>query len=108
MKTLIVADHDNESLKPATLNAVAAAQQLGGDIDILVVGSGCQGVADAAASVAGVAGVLSVTGGVIRLTTLCRLVECPHLVLDHVPCCRDPPFSRLPRRLLPLEISFQD
>ncbi len=59
MKTLIVAEHDNESLKPATLNAVAAAQQLGGDVDILVVGSGCQGVADAAASVAGVAGVLS-------------------------------------------------
>jgi len=59
MKTLIVAEHDNESLKPATLNAVAAAQQFGGDVDILVVGSGCQGVADAAASVAGVAGVLS-------------------------------------------------
>ena len=59
MKTLIVAEHDNESLKPATLNAVAAAQQFGGDVDILVVGSGCQSVADAAASVAGVAGVLS-------------------------------------------------
>jgi electron transfer flavoprotein alpha subunit len=59
MKTLIVAEHDNESLKPATLNAVAAAQHFGGDVDILVVGSGCQGVADAAASVAGVAGVLS-------------------------------------------------
>ena len=59
MKTLIVAEHDNESLKPATLNAVAAAQQLGGDVDILVVGSGCQGVAEAAASVAGVAAVLS-------------------------------------------------
>ena len=41
MKTLIVAEHDNESLKPATLNAVAAAQQFGGDVDILVVGSGC-------------------------------------------------------------------
>lgn len=59
MKTLIVAEHDNESLKPATLNAVAAAQQFGGDVDILVVGSGCQSVADAAASVASVAGVLS-------------------------------------------------
>ena len=59
MKTLIVAEHDNESLKPATLNAVAAAQQFGGDVDILVVGSGCQSVADAAASVAGVTVVLS-------------------------------------------------
>ena len=42
MKTLIVAEHDNQTLKAATLNAVAAAQQLGGDIDVLVVGSGCQ------------------------------------------------------------------
>jgi electron transfer flavoprotein alpha subunit len=64
MKTLIVAEHDNESLKPATLNAVAAAQQLGGDVDILVVGSGCQGVAEAAASVAGVAAVLSADNAV--------------------------------------------
>ena len=58
MKILIVAEHDNQSLKAATLNAVAAAQQLGGDIDVLVVGSGCQAAADAAASVLGVASVL--------------------------------------------------
>ena len=58
MKTLIVAEHDNQTLKAATLNAVAAAQQLGGDIDFLVVGSGCQAAADAAAAVPGVASVL--------------------------------------------------
>ena len=58
MKTLIVAEHDNQTLKAATLNAVAAAQQLGGDIDVLVVGSGCQAAADAAAAVPGVATVL--------------------------------------------------
>ena len=58
MKTLIVAEHDNQALKAATLNAVAAAQQLGGDIDVLVVGSGCQAAADAAAAVPGVASVL--------------------------------------------------
>jgi len=58
MKTLIVAGHDNQTLKAATLNAVAAAQQLGGDIDVLVVGSGCQAAADAAAAVPGVASVL--------------------------------------------------
>jgi electron transfer flavoprotein alpha subunit len=58
MKTLIVAEHDNQTLKAATLNAVAAAQQLGGDIDILVVGSGCQAAADAAAAVPGVASIL--------------------------------------------------
>ena len=58
MKTLIVAEHDNQTLKAATLNAVAAAQQLGYDIDVLVVGSGCQAAADAAAAVPGVASVL--------------------------------------------------
>jgi len=58
MKTLIVAEHDNQTLKAATLNAVAVAQQLGGDIDVLVVGSGCQAAADAAAAVPGVASVL--------------------------------------------------
>ncbi len=58
MKTLIVAEHDNQALKAATLNAVAAAHQLGGDIDVLVVGSGCQAVADAAAAVPGVGSVL--------------------------------------------------
>ena len=58
MKTLIVAEHDNQTLKAATLNAVAAAQQLGGDIDVLIVGSGCQAAADAAATVPGVASVL--------------------------------------------------
>ena len=47
MKTLIVAEHDNQTLKAATLNAVAAAQQLGGEVDVLVVGSGCDGAANA-------------------------------------------------------------
>jgi len=58
MKTLIVAEHDNKTLKAATLNAVAAAQQLGGDVDVLVVGSGCEGAANAAAAVTGVGSVL--------------------------------------------------
>lgn len=58
MKTLIVAEHDNESLKPATLNAVAAAQQLAGDIDLLVVGSGCQAAAESATAIPGVGSVL--------------------------------------------------
>ena len=63
MKTLIVAEHDNQSLKAATLNAVAAAQQLGGDVDVLVVGSGCEGAANAAAAVAGVGTVLCADNG---------------------------------------------
>jgi len=59
MSILVLAEHDNNELNPATLNAVAAAAQIGGDIHILVAGSGCGGVADAAAKVAGVSKVLS-------------------------------------------------
>ena len=58
MKTLVIAEHDNASLKAATLNAVAAAGALGGDVDILVVGAGCGAAADAAAQVPGVSKVI--------------------------------------------------
>ncbi|MEM6986645.1 MAG: FAD-binding protein [Pseudomonadota bacterium] len=54
MSTLIIAEHDNAELKGATLNTLTAAQQIGGDVDILVAGSGCQAVADAAAALPGV------------------------------------------------------
>ena len=58
MKTLVVAEHDNAALKAATLNAVAAAAALGGEVDILVAGAGCSAAADAAAQVAGVTKVI--------------------------------------------------
>jgi electron transfer flavoprotein alpha subunit len=58
MSTLVIAEHDNGSLKVATLNAVTAAQVMGAEIDILVVGAGCDGAAQAAAAVAGVNKVL--------------------------------------------------
>ena len=58
MKTLVIAEHDNASLKAATLNAVAAAGALGGDVDILVAGAGCGPAADAAAQVPGVSKVI--------------------------------------------------
>ncbi|HUN48026.1 MAG TPA: FAD-binding protein [Stellaceae bacterium] len=58
MAVLVLAEHDNNSLKPATLNAVAAAAALGGDIHILVAGAGCKPAAEAAAKVKGVAKVL--------------------------------------------------
>lgn len=58
MATLIIAEHDNQSLKGATLNALTAATQIGGDIHILVAGAGCQAVADEASAVAGVTKVL--------------------------------------------------
>ena len=58
MSILVVAEHDNKALNGATLNVVAAAQKIGGDITVLVAGSGAQAVADQAAKVAGVSKVL--------------------------------------------------
>ena len=55
MSSLVLAEHDNAVLKPATLAAITAAQQIGGDIHILVAGKGCWAVAEAAAKIAGVA-----------------------------------------------------
>ena len=55
MSVLIIAEHDNAELKPATLNAVTAASEIDGDVHVLVAGSGAAGVAEAAAQVAGVA-----------------------------------------------------
>ena len=55
MSLLVIAEHDNASLKAATLNAVTAAARIGGEIHILVAGSGCGAVAEQAAKVAGVA-----------------------------------------------------
>ncbi|MDA0189655.1 MAG: FAD-binding protein [Proteobacteria bacterium] len=54
MAILVIAEHDNTTLKPATLNAVTAAARIGGEIHVLVAGSGCQAAAEAAAKVAGV------------------------------------------------------
>jgi len=58
MSTLVIAEHDNNSLKMATLNAVAAAQALGAEIDILIAGYDCAGAAQAAAAVPGIGKVL--------------------------------------------------
>jgi len=54
MSILVVAEHDNAALKSATLNAIAAAQQIGGSIHLLIAGSNCGAVAQAAAKIAGV------------------------------------------------------
>jgi electron transfer flavoprotein alpha subunit len=55
---LVIAEHDNASVKAATLNTIAAAQKIGGDIHVLIAGSNAQAAADAAAKIAGVAKVL--------------------------------------------------
>lgn len=58
MAILVIAEHDNASLKLDTHKAVAAAQAIGGDIHLLVAGQGCQAVADHAAKLDGVSKVL--------------------------------------------------
>ena len=58
MSTLVIAEHDNEALRPVTLNVVAAAQAIGSDFDILVAGHGCADVAEEAAKVGGAGKVL--------------------------------------------------
>jgi len=58
MTNLVIAEHEEGELKGATLNTIAAAQAIGGETHLLVAGSGCAGVADAAAKVEGVAKVL--------------------------------------------------
>ena len=57
MSVLVLAEHDNEDLKPATLNTVSAAQALG-EVTILVAGSDCDSVAKAAAKITGISKVL--------------------------------------------------
>ncbi len=64
MSILVIAEHDNAALKAATLNTVSAAAKIGGDVHLLVAGSGCAAVAQAAARLAGVAQV--------------KLAEAPH------------------------------
>ncbi|WP_053157950.1 electron transfer flavoprotein subunit alpha/FixB family protein [Pseudomonas sp. Pf153] len=58
MTILIVAEHENGAVAPATLNTVAAAAKIGGDIHVLVAGANVGGVAEAAAKIACVAKVL--------------------------------------------------
>ena len=57
MGNLVIVEHDNNEVSAATLHAVTAAQQIGGDIDLLVAGENCGSVADAAAKIAGVSSV---------------------------------------------------
>ena len=58
MATLLIAEHDNKTLNPATFKAMTAASALGGDVDVLIAGELAKAVADAAAKIAGVKKVL--------------------------------------------------
>src|SRR2546426_8128832 len=62
MTALVIAEHDNASLKPATLNTVTAAAQCGGEVHVLVAGKDAAAAAQAASQIAGVAKVIHVDG----------------------------------------------
>ncbi|MGD2133371.1 MAG: electron transfer flavoprotein subunit alpha/FixB family protein, partial [Maricaulaceae bacterium] len=62
MAVLVIASHDNAALSDATLKTVTAASQIGGDIDVLVAGSGAGAVAEAASKISGVRKVLHADG----------------------------------------------
>ncbi|AIJ46942.1 electron transfer flavoprotein subunit beta [Comamonas testosteroni TK102] len=66
MTALVIADHDNASIKSATLNAVTAAKACGGDVHVLVAGEGAGGAATAAAQIAGVAKVIHADGASLK------------------------------------------
>ena len=58
INTLVIAEHDNAGIRPATLNTITAAKQLGGAVHVLIAGAGAAGAAKAAAAIDGVAKVL--------------------------------------------------
>ena len=60
MSVLVIAEHDNDEVRTATLNAVTAAGEIDTDVDLLVAGSGCAGVADECSSIQGVTRILLV------------------------------------------------
>jgi electron transfer flavoprotein alpha subunit len=69
MAVLVIAEHDNATLSDATRAVVTAAKALGGDIHVLVAGSGAQAVSDAAAKIDGVAKVLHAESDVLAKPT---------------------------------------
>ena len=62
MTALVIAEHDNAAIKPATLNTVTAAVQCGGEVHVLVAGKGAEAAAQAAAQIAGVTKVIHADG----------------------------------------------
>ena len=66
MSVLVIAEHDNASIKPATLNTVTAAVACGGDVHVLVAGEGAAAAAQAAGQIAGVTKVIHADGAALK------------------------------------------
>ena len=58
MSILVIAEHDNANLVAATLHTVTAAQQIGGEIDLLIAGHGCEAATQVASQIMGINRVL--------------------------------------------------
>ena len=86
MSSLVIAEHNNQSLNIATLNAVAAAGKLSGEVHVLVAGHDCGAVAQAAAQ-AGVAvtriGQIDAAPGLRLLDAQRQPVDLPGRAFDH-------------------------
>ena len=103
IKALVIAEHDNAGVRPATLNTVTAASQLGGPVDVLIAGSGSAGAATAAAAIAGVSKVLHADAAIFA-HGLAENVAAQVLALasgySHILFAR-PPRARTSRRASP-------
>ncbi|MFN4036550.1 MAG: electron transfer flavoprotein subunit alpha/FixB family protein, partial [Comamonas aquatica] len=66
MSVLVIAEHDNASIKGATLNTVTAAKACGADVHVLVAGEGAAAAAQAAAQIAGVSKVIHADGASLK------------------------------------------
>ncbi|QCY09528.1 FAD-binding protein [Pseudomonas sp. MPC6] len=60
MSILVIVEHDNDTISAATLNTLGAAQQIGGDIDLMVMGYECASVSQSAAAISGVRRVIRI------------------------------------------------
>jgi electron transfer flavoprotein alpha subunit len=95
MTSLVIAEHDNASIKTATLNTVTAAKACGGDVHVLVVGEGAAAAAAAAAQIAGVSKVIHADGASLKdglaenvAAQVLALLDCRQLQPHPVPLDR--------------------
>jgi electron transfer flavoprotein alpha subunit len=102
-KVLVVAEHDNASLKAATLNTVTAASQCGAEVHVLVAGHDAGPAAQAAAQIAGVAKVLhaDAEGFAHGLAENVAAQVWPSPRTTATSCCRPPPAARTSARAWP-------
>jgi electron transfer flavoprotein alpha subunit len=104
MAILVIAEHDNASLKAATLNTVSAAAKLGGEVHVLVAGANCGGPAEAAAKIAGVAKVRVADAAHYESQTaenVAALVVANAAGYTHILAPRAPPTARTSPRASP-------